>query len=266
MYKQYVALALLFTFVAGASPALANNTTGGEMGEKMREKNENREKISQEIREIRQDFQDGKKKIQEKAYLSGVIDAMIKKMEETKVLIQNRVHISESDKKEALAQIEKELAWLAAEKVKLEAATPENVKSIAKEIREHSEFAQRKAKRMAGNIVEKGVERSFEKINSTMVKTEAEIAALKLQGKNVTVYEARVADIKIKIAAAQTKFTEAKSIYAGIELKDNVADSLKNMRALLEEGSKNLHKVSQLLKHVVEDLRIEFDLKLNTGV
>lgn len=251
--------------LASAAPALATDQSA---------KVDARIKAKIELQDARKDFRDAREEFKEKkqeirqnegeekgkAFLQQIITNMIQKLNNAKTWVQNRQGVSEADKNQALAQIEKELIWLQDKQAKLATMTKEEVKSTAKEIREHVQLTQKKVKRMVGFVIEKRVQQGVDKVNNIIAKVETKMTDLKAQGKNVSSYEARVATVKTQVTAANAKYQLAKDTYASIESKDNADELFKTARNYVEEGNKILHGAAVELKDVMHDMRVEFNV------
>lgn len=263
MNKKIISIgvaAVLVTFVA--SPALAGDSVSMNEARIKAKADYQNERV--QLKEAKDTYRQVNTQERARTVLQQTINNMIKKLENAKVWVQNRKSISESDKNQALAQIEKELAWLKDKQAKLATMTQEELKNTAKEIREHVQLNHKKVKRMVGHVIGKRVEHSVEKVNGVVTKVENKLKELKAQGKNVSTYETRLADVKVKITQAQAKYQEAKNIYASIESRENADELFKNARTAVEEGNKLLRTASEQLKSLMHDMRIEFGAKVTT--
>ncbi len=267
--KKISLIALIGLLALGSvSPVLARGENM-EKNEAYRKAKQEFEAAREEFKKSREDFQNKRQEIQKdvkndrvqekgKIFLERIIQDMIKKLDNAKLWVENRKEVSDVDKKLALAEIEKELVWLKQQQAKVAGLSQEQVRELAKEIRTRVQVNHKKVKGMLGNVINKHVTRSVERIQNVVTKVENRVKALKAEGKNVSAYETQIVAVKAKVTLAQEKFASAKKSYAAVDASKNAEEQFRSAQALVKEGNEALRSALKDIKGVLEGLKKEF--------
>lgn len=141
-----------------------------------------------------------------KTVLLRLIETQIKQLNNTKERVAKMPNISADLKTELDAKIDAAVAELNAEKAKVQAAaTPEELKNLAKEIRDLLKSKQEIVKQIVKAILASRIDNAVVKSESRLAEIKAKIAELKAAGKDTAEIEGLLATAEQKVASAKEK-------------------------------------------------------------
>lgn len=200
---------------------------------------------------------DNKSALEDKSrkFLENAILAMINYLEAARNKAENVRGISDFERQEILAEIDKDINWLKERQGKSSTASLEQIKADAKIVRDYWLNIRAAVKRITGKIAAARINYVIAKAESFSVKVSEKINELKSAGKDTAQLELWLADFNQKIALAKEKYELAKAKFQAIS---NLADADK----LAKEGNQFIKEANQyVLKAHAQLVRIVKEMK-----
>ncbi len=192
-----------------------------------------KEKVAakRKIIEARREESRIKKEEKRRTVLIKLIDIQIKQLENTKERVAKMPNISVELKTQLNASIEAAAAVLTKKADVADAATPEQMKELAKEIKELFKSKRDIVKQIVDAILASKADKAIVAAEGRLVEIKAKIAEMKTAGQDV-------ADLESLLAIAQEKISAAKTKAGKEELKGAINDlkeAYKNMKSAVEK-------------------------------
>lgn len=192
---------------------------------------------------------------QAKTFLQKSISAMIHYLQAVRNKTENVRGISDADKTNILADIDKDINWLTAEQEKLgSATTTEQLKEKATVIREYWNTAKTTFKKASAKIWIARLNFLIAKAEGLSEKTNAKIQELKTVGKNTSKLEAWQKELNQKIDAAKVDKLKAEEQLPNIS-NVNADQIFKTIRRFVQDANQYMRKAHSQLAQIVQELK-----------
>lgn len=167
-----------------------------------------------------------------KAVLTRLLDIQIKQLENTKERVAKIPNIKADLKTQLNTSIDAAVAALTVKKAEITAAaTPEQLKKLAKDIKGLFETKRDIVKQIVDAILASKAEKTIDAAEGRLAEMTAKIAELKAAGQDVAELEALLAVAQSKIAAANTKAGK-KDLKGAI---NDLKEAYNKMKSVLED-------------------------------
>lgn len=221
-------------------------------------------------RQARQDFLTAKEKLkasrtapQTKAALEKAKDFMLK-ADQTAIkyltMIRKKVEassgLSEGERQVSLNEIDSDINWLTSKQAEISsAATKEELKSLASQVKNHWQNIRPKVKRITGQILAAKVNLVLTKLEETGNRVQAGINKAKSAGRETSQLEAWFADYQKNLNLAKEKYEAAKTKFAAISNLEEANQLFNQGTAFIKEANQYLRLAHRNLKEIVKELK-----------
>lgn len=261
--KTIIISSLMGIFALSAFTQIASAVSLEEQNQKTKQRYKNAmQQYQKEVnfyKSARQNFLDAHNKYQKfknvenkkaledmaKNYLEKAVSSLAKRLESIKIWISNRRSISEEDRDKIIAEINKDTNWLNERALKIESATPQQIKEEAEEIRNYWKNHRASVKRITGKIQAARINYIIAKGENISERISQKINELKDAGKDTAQLELWLEDYNEKINLTKKKYEAAKNKFQAIT-------NLINADSLFKEGNKFIHEANQYIRQAYE--------------
>jgi len=190
-----------------------------------------------------------------KSFLKKVISTLIKRLESLKEWISNRKSISEEDKQKIIAEITKDINWLEEQLASIDTATPQEIKEMAKTIRNYWRKHRFQVKRIIGAIWSARINFIIQKAKSASLKVNSLIEKLKAEGKDTSALEKLLSEFTEKLDLAEGKLEEAKEKFEAISSLAEADNFFREGHRLIKEAHSYLRESYRILVDIVQEIK-----------
>ena len=190
-------------------------------------------------------------------FLEKIIDVLIKRLEALKRWISNRRGISSTERENIIAEIEQDINWLSSKKSEIPNASPEQIRNIAKQIREYWKNHRVRMKRVICKIWRARLLWTIERFENVSERISDKIEKLKEEGKDTSKLEEYLNEFNQKIELAKEKCEEIKEKCEEIsDLKEanqffsQAHQFAKQVNSFLKQAHKKLIEIVRELKNM----------------
>ena len=170
-------------------------------------------------------------------YLTKTAEMLQERLESMKNWVSNRRALEDSEKQNIINEIQQDINWLNTKVDKIQAATPEQLKQDAKDIREYWKNHRVKAKKIIGSILSARNNFLIKKAEKFFIRASGRIQALKQNNKNVAPLEAWLSDFEQKILLTKEKQGSAKAKFQAISNVNEANQLFVQGREFIKEGN-----------------------------
>lgn len=183
-------------------------------------------------------------------FLEKSVSSLIKRLETIKNWVANRGALSETEKQEITAEIDKDIAWLQERSSKIQMASPEAVKNEAKTVRTYWKTHRVRVKRITGRIQAARINFLIAKAENFSAEVAKKIEELNAGGKDTSQLESWLNDFNQKITLAKQKYEAAKAKFQEIKGEpgfDPVTE-LSQADQLFRQGNQFVKEANQYIR------------------
>ena len=193
-----------------------------------------------------------------KSFLLKADKTLIDYLEMVDSYVEGEPSLSDSDKTRIHNELISDISWLEEKQSEItDATTKEELKEIAKVIKNRWQKVKPSAKRIVGEVMNSKLLSLIGDAETASEKIESKIDDLKAKGKDTVELETWLIDFNEKIDLAKVNHQNAKDKYAEIE-------SIGDADRLFKEGNAFLKEANQYLKTSYKDLKkIVREIKTN---
>ncbi len=267
-----LALAAIFLGIAGVSASAQDIKAQDDAAKaKYQEAWGQYQKEANFFKTVRQEFLSARTKFQEarntanrsaleektKSFLEKAVTSLIKKLEALKTWVSNHRALPEDAKQSISSDIDKDINWLRERLMKIQGATPEQIKEEAKTIRQYWRTHRIKVKKIIGQIWVGRVSFVIIKAEDFAAKLGVKINELKAAGKDTAQLEAYLLEFNQHIVLAKEKYEAAKAKFAEIkaEVGTDFESELKAAEELFKAGHQFVKEANRHIKDAHAKLR-----------
>lgn len=192
-------------------------------------------------------------------FLIASANHILSMLDQLKEKIMSSDNIDVETQASIVADIDASVAKVAAAKVHAEAltenSTKEEVKAVAKELREAWVDSRAHATIGLGRLTTAKIEHVIGRFNSVEEKLTVTIADLNARGYDTTTVQANVDSMSASVDSAEVNLNAAESIYANASATEDPSELVKEANKYVKAAQQDLREAHEFLKDALKELR-----------
>lgn len=270
MRRSIVTLLIAFIFISMAQSASGSVLEPQEKVDKyqnVKEEFDNAVSSYRSARDIynrsKQELEDikgkGRLKLLDRAkdFVMHADKAAIRYLESLRSRVQLAQDVPEKKRVEMLAEIDKDIEWLVKTQTDIEnAKSIDELRLIAKTVREHWRYYRGVSKRMSGQVLTAKITAMISRGENISTRTASIIEDLKSQGKDTVRLEQLLAEFNDRLSLAKEKNEEAGKQFQEIKSLEGANLTFKESMKLTKEAHRELKEAHGTIVDIGKELKI----------
>ena len=190
-----------------------------------------------------------------RAFLKTTCNVLERRLQAIERWISNRKSLSDEEKQNIRAEIEKDINWLENKKAFIDTASFDQMKNAAREIRNYWHKHRVNVKRIIARIWIARINYAISRFSNISEKISSKIELLKSEGKDTAKLEAWLQDFNQKIDLAKKARDKAKDKYTQISNLSEANQFFNQVHQFILEANRYLRDAYKKLKEIVREMK-----------
>lgn len=190
-----------------------------------------------------------------KEFVKKSIQHLLGRLERMKNWVEGKDRISDEDKAAIIADLDADIAWLTEKLSAVDGMSHEEVKALAKEIRDFWKDHKRRIKRISGHMHAARFSHLLDKAEHFSTRVGSKIGEMKDAGQEVGELEEMLREYNALVDEAVALWEQAKAKYEEIRSGGDAETLFKEANELLRQAHQKLKEAHMKLREIVREIK-----------